>query len=125
MIAQDLKASLQALWDRFWAGGIANPLTAIEQISYLLFLRLLDAVETSPAVPGVNRSSVSASIFYDAPACRWSELKALPDDEMYEVVRNVAFPLMKRLGDLDGAFSVAMRDAVFVMEGPRSSVHCL
>ncbi len=36
-----LKSKVDALWDRFWSGGIANPLTAIEQMSYLIFLKRL------------------------------------------------------------------------------------
>lgn len=45
MLTPALRSSVDALWDKFWSGGIANPLTAIEQISYLLFMRRLDANE--------------------------------------------------------------------------------
>ena len=43
MLTDSIKSKIDALWDKFWSGGIANPLTAIEQISYLLFMRRLDA----------------------------------------------------------------------------------
>ena len=38
----ELKSKINQLWDKFWSGGIANPLTAIEQITYLLFMKRLD-----------------------------------------------------------------------------------
>jgi type I restriction enzyme M protein len=40
-----LKSKIHQLWDKFWAGGIANPLTAIEQITYLLFMKRLDDLD--------------------------------------------------------------------------------
>jgi type I restriction enzyme M protein len=41
-----LKALINSLWNTLWSGGIANPLTAIEQITYLLFMKRLDEMET-------------------------------------------------------------------------------
>ena len=46
MITDSLKKDVDRLWEKFWTGGIANPLTVIEQISYLLFARMLDIAET-------------------------------------------------------------------------------
>ena len=40
-----LKSLIVSLWDTLWSSGIANPLTAIEQISYLLFMKKLDENE--------------------------------------------------------------------------------
>ena len=40
-----LKSKIDQLWDKFWSGGIANPLTAIEQITYLLFMKRLDDLD--------------------------------------------------------------------------------
>lgn len=39
-----LKRKVDALCDRFWSGGIANPITAIEQMSYLIFLKRLEDI---------------------------------------------------------------------------------
>jgi type I restriction enzyme M protein len=41
-----LKSLINSLWNTLWSGGIANPLTAIEQITYLLFMKRLDEMET-------------------------------------------------------------------------------
>ena len=54
MLSAAIRSKVDQLWDKFWSGGIANPLTAIEQISYLLFLRLLE--ETARIAPA---SSIS------------------------------------------------------------------
>jgi len=45
MLSPKLKADIKKLWDKFWSGGIANPLTAIEQITYLVFLKRLEDLD--------------------------------------------------------------------------------
>ena len=45
MLEKNLRSKIDKLWDLFWSGGIANPLTAIEQISYLIFMKRLDEVD--------------------------------------------------------------------------------
>lgn len=40
-----IETKIKQLWDKFWSGGISNPLTAIEQISYLLFMRRIDEID--------------------------------------------------------------------------------
>lgn len=42
-----LRSQVDSLWDKFWTGGLANPLDAIEQFSYLLFLKRLDDRENT------------------------------------------------------------------------------
>jgi len=49
MLTSTLRSNVDSLWDKFWSGGIANPLAAMEQISYLLFMRRLDAVDRKRA----------------------------------------------------------------------------
>ena len=41
----ELKSKIDQLWNKFWSGGISNPLTAIEQITYLLFIKRLDELD--------------------------------------------------------------------------------
>ena len=47
MITGELRQKIDKLWEEFWTGGITNPLTVIEQISFLMFARLLDVMETT------------------------------------------------------------------------------
>ena len=46
MLTGELRSKIDAVWNAFWAGGIANPLEVIEQITYLLFIRGLDEAQT-------------------------------------------------------------------------------
>ena len=45
MITGTLKSQVDAIWDAFWSGGIANPIEVIEQLTYLLFLKRLDELQ--------------------------------------------------------------------------------
>ena len=42
MLDADLKSKIKKLWDKFWSGGISNPLQAIEQMLYLIFMKNLE-----------------------------------------------------------------------------------
>jgi len=42
MITGELKHKIDSLWETFWTGGLTNPLSVIEQITYLMFIRDLD-----------------------------------------------------------------------------------
>jgi type I restriction enzyme M protein len=42
-----IRSQVDRLWDAFWAGGIANPIEVIEQITYLLFIKRLDDLHTA------------------------------------------------------------------------------
>lgn len=47
MLTGEIRNQIDRIWDAFWAGGIANPLEVIEQITYLLFLKRLDELHTA------------------------------------------------------------------------------
>lgn len=105
MLSPQLRADIHRLWDRFWSGGIANPLTAIEQITYLVFLKRLDDLD--------QRRSDGQSIF-DVPngeTYRWRYIKQLPGEERLAHVRGPVFNWLKTI---EGAED-RMRDAVFVI----------
>ena len=42
MLDSELKSKINLLWDKFWSGGISNPLQAIEQMSYLIFKKRIE-----------------------------------------------------------------------------------
>ncbi|MCB1134132.1 MAG: type I restriction-modification system subunit M N-terminal domain-containing protein, partial [Verrucomicrobiae bacterium] len=46
MITGDLKSKIDRIWDTMWSGGISNPLSVIEQLTYLLFIKRLDELHT-------------------------------------------------------------------------------
>lgn len=45
MITGAIKNKVDKIWTDLWAGGITNPLTVIEQLTYLMFIRSLDEKE--------------------------------------------------------------------------------
>jgi type I restriction enzyme M protein len=131
MLTQALRTKVHTLWNRFWAGGIANPLTAIEQISYLLFMRRLDALDEKrrgdAAFTGEDFTSLFAGRYEtrrgeDRPReeLRWGSFKHLPPEEMLEHVRDNVFTFIKGLEGADGNFSHYMQDAVFII--PKASL---
>ena len=118
MLTPAIRSKVDALWDRFWSGGIANPLTAIEQISYLLFMRRLDALDRKKAEDAEWLKEKHVSLFKGHEACRWSRFKNLPADEMLSHVRDKVFPFIKGLGGEDQPFAQSMQDAVFIIPKP-------
>ena len=46
MITGELRSKVDRIWGTMWVGGIANPLSVIEQLTYLLFIRRLDEIQT-------------------------------------------------------------------------------
>jgi type I restriction enzyme M protein len=118
MLTAAIRSKVDALWDRFWSGGIANPLTAIEQISYLLFMRRLDALDHKKAEDAEWLKQKHVSLFKGHESCRWSRFKNLPGDEMLSHVRDKVFPFIKGLGGDDQPFAQSMQDAVFIIPKP-------
>ena len=47
MITGELKNKIDGIWDIFWSSGMTNPLTVIEQITYLMFIKILDAMSSA------------------------------------------------------------------------------
>src|SRR5262245_22473349 len=102
MIAGELRSRVDKLWNDFWSGGIANPLTVIEQMTYLMFLRLLDIRETNAKKQWerLNPGKTFKGTFGpDEQELRWSHFKQFGDgDEMLALVRDKVFPHLRKTG---------------------------
>lgn len=130
MLNSTLKTQIDRLWDKFWSGGIANPLTAIEQISYLLFMKRIDEVDLKKtqdaAFTGEKYNSFFSGIFslenstekIDKATLRWSHFKHLEGGEMLQHIQRFVFPFLKTLGKEGGAFAKHMNNAVFIISKP-------
>ena len=46
MLTGELRSKIDKVWEQFWTGGLSNPITVIEQMTYLLFIRRLDDIHT-------------------------------------------------------------------------------
>ena len=64
MLAPHLKSKIDLLWNKFWTAGITNPLVAIEQITYLLFLKRLEGLDAKRIENG-KKSIYDSSIYTD------------------------------------------------------------
>lgn len=119
MLAPELKSKIARLWDKFWAGGLANPLTAIEQISYLVFMKRLEDLDTIERKGAEARKEKYVSIFDGREDCRWSHWKHFNADDMIVHVRDKVFPFLKSINKgEDGEFSKQMHDAIFLIPKP-------
>jgi type I restriction enzyme M protein len=119
MLNAELKSKISQLWNKFWAGGLTNPLTAIEQISYLIFMKRLEDLDQQHENQAIARGEKFESLFKGNQGCRWSEWKHKSAEQMLQHVRDKVFPFIKniRRGE-DTAFSENMKDAVFIIPKP-------
>lgn len=118
VLTGELRNQIDRIWDAFWSGGIANPLEVLEQLTYLLFVRRLDELETLEE----RRSQRSGQpmrrrLFADEQQqLRWSRFKELGDPAaMFKVVGEQVFPFLRKLGGDGSAYSGHMRDARFTI----------
>lgn len=125
MLSTTIKSEINNLWDKFWSGGIANPLTAIEQISYLLFMKRIDELDLKRKADADFLSQKYTSIFdgvdedgMENEKKRWSYFKQLEGGEMLKHVQTSVFPYIKNLKNGNQVFSDHMKDAVFIIPKP-------
>jgi len=113
MITGELKVRIDKLWEEFWTGGITNPLTVIEQISYLVFLRMIDMRE-SAAERKKLRTKASVTLLYgkDEQHLRWSQLRTETDSSvLLKRMRDDVFPHLRTLGKPGSALREHNKDA--------------
>lgn len=127
MLSNYIKSEINNLWDKFWSGGIANPLTAIEQISYLLFMKRIDELDLKRKSDAEFLAQKYTSIFDGVDEDgepnerkRWSYFKQLEGGEMLKYVQTKVFPFIKNLKNGNQVFSEHMKDAVFII--PKASL---
>ncbi|MFZ5561756.1 MAG: type I restriction-modification system subunit M [Pseudomonadota bacterium] len=133
----ELKSKIDQLWNKFWSGGISNPLTAIEQITYLLFMKRLDELDqkrqadaewtgetyiskfTGTWIPPEYRGQPEPEKFaIDKRSLRWSEFKRMQAEEMLQHVQGKVFPFLKDLNGAESKFTHHMKNAVFIIPKP-------
>ncbi len=130
-----IESKIKELWNKFWSGGISNPLTAIEQITYLLFMRKIDENDLKSIADadftGEKYNSKFSGTFYltkedknekrngiDKQTLRWSEFKHLPSEQMLIHVQTKVFPFIKQLDTEKSSFVKHMNNAVFIIPKP-------
>ena len=104
MITGEIKSKVDRIWDTMWSGGISNPLSVIEQLTYLLFIKRLDELHTvKEAQSARTKKPIEDPIFSDKQNnLRWSRFKEEAPETMFETVRDDVFPFIKSLGSGKG-----------------------
>lgn len=127
MITGQLKNQIDQVWLRFFTGGIANGLTVIEQITYLLFARRLDEIHTArEKQAALLKKPIEKPVFSGKQQhLRWSKFKDYDPEKMFKTFRDEVFPFIKALNIIEGAkddqqsaYTRMMKDATFVIPTP-------
>ncbi|HIG94301.1 MAG: type I restriction enzyme M protein [archaeon GW2011_AR13] len=113
MLHTELKSKIRKLWDKFWSGGISNPLQAIEQISYLIFMKKMEDKDILDEQNAVLKGVKYKSVFIGHENCRWSVWSEYSSDKILAHVRDVVFPFMRNLGEANSSYAKYMKDASF------------
>jgi type I restriction enzyme M protein len=107
----ELKSQVDKLWDKLWTGGLSNPMDAIEQFSYLLFMKRLDEAEERREQQAKRRKEKFVPKLTEEQ--RWDYWKALPGNKILEHVKKEVFPALKQLAGENSSFEEYMRNAEF------------
>ena len=127
MITGELKSQVDKIWESFWTGGVSNPLTVIEQFTYLLFIRRLDETQLLEEKKAAMIKKPVANIIFTAEQqeLRWNSFKNREPQAMFDLfTKPVAgdisvFDHMKQVGAENGVFAQYMSGATFMIPTPR------
>ena len=112
-----LKSDINAIWNKLWAGGLSNPLDAIEQLSYLIFLKRLDDAENLREAQAQRRNQ--AYVPQMDAELRWQHWTQKKAEDALETLRTQVFPWFKKLGDShSSSFTRYMETAEFKINKP-------
>jgi type I restriction enzyme M protein len=116
MLTGKIRSQIDQVWEMFWTGGVANPISVIEQISFLLFIRRLDELQkTAERKSQATGLPLENPVFLESEsALRWSSFKDKDPDVMMDIVQNKVFPKIKTLQN-EGSFAEHMKDAIFMI----------
>ena len=127
MLTGEIRSQIDRIWDAFWSGGISNPLEVIEQITYLLFLKRLDELETAADLAVSRDKKATPKRFFpngkdskkrSYQNYRWQNFKNFEPRDMYEVVSDHVFPWLRSLGGNGTTYSHHMEGARFTIPTP-------
>ena len=127
MVTGELKSQVDKIWEAFWTGGISNPMTVIEQFTYLLFIRRLDErqllEEKKANIAGIP---IQNEIYSSAEKeLRWSSFKHKDPQTLFDLFTKpqvnglTVFEHMKEIGEGAGVFAQYMKGATFMIPTTR------
>jgi type I restriction enzyme M protein len=116
----DIRQKLDKITDTMWSGGLANPITYVEQLSYLLYLKLLDEAENQHSQAELLGITLDRPTLFPAQAkrYRWSEWRFKSGRDLLDFVGDEVFPYMSSLVREAPAVATFFADARFQFEDP-------
>jgi type I restriction enzyme M protein len=127
MLTGDIRNQVDQIWNAFWSGGVSNPLSVIEQITYLLFIKRLDDLQTlEESKAEALGIAIERRIFPEGTDdkgrsyadLRWSRFKNFEPRDMMSVVDEHVFPFLRTLGEEGSSYGRHMRDARLGFSNP-------
>ncbi len=127
MLTGDIRNQVDQIWNAFWSGGVSNPLSVIEQITYLLFIKRLDDLQTLEENKAETLGRpIERRIFPEGADergrayadMRWSRFKNFEPREMMTVVADHVFPFLRTLGEEGSSYGAHMKDARLGFSNP-------
>jgi type I restriction enzyme M protein len=123
MLDAKLKSQIDKIWGDFWTGGISNPLSVIEQFTYLLFLKRLDDTQLKDEKrASVLKKAISNPVYTEEQReLRWSSFKNVDPEVMYKLFQKEegVFDFMKNVGAKGSVFAQHMKGASFMIPTPK------
>lgn len=124
MITGELKSKIDKVWEAFWTGGLSNPITVIEQMTYLLFLRRLDEIHTAQEKQAtfLKKKEIENPVYEKSQyELRWSYFKNVDPEVMFKLFtkENGVFDFLKTRGNTGTALARYMKGATFMIPTPR------
>ncbi|HCF9524785.1 TPA: SAM-dependent DNA methyltransferase [Pseudomonas aeruginosa] len=105
MLTGKIRNDIDKLWEKFWTGGITNPLTVIEQISYLMFARMLDMQEDVAERKANRTGKPFDRLFPNTPEgqlLRWKNFRNMSGKELHSHLKQKVYPFFAQLGVAEG-----------------------
>ena len=123
MITGELRNKIDGIWDIFWSSGMTNPLTVIEQITYLMFIKILDDNELRKEANAAAFDMEVVDPVFDKEHqnCRWHVFRHYEAEAMFKNMTDNVFPFIKEglVSGKDTAFAKYMKDAIFIVPTAR------
>ncbi|MCG6111904.1 MAG: type I restriction-modification system subunit M [Paracoccus sp.] len=127
MLTGPIRSQIDQIWNAFWSGGVSNPLSVIEQITYLLFIKRLDDLQLVEEAKAEQLGRpIARRIFPEGRDAkgeaydnlRWSRFKNFEAREMMRVVDEHVFPFLRDLGETGSTYGAHMKDARLGFSNP-------
>lgn len=123
MITGELKSQIDKVWEAFWTGGLANPITVIEQMTYLLFIRRLDELQTQKeSKANLLKKPIEDPLYKtEENELRWSHFKNMDPEVMHRMFtkNEGVFDFLRNVGNRSASFTKFMKGATFMIPTPR------